>query len=159
MKNKSKTIDALRRVAERPGSPNEGEIAKRLLAQLGVKHWTPRQFIRSDWLKGKEVFYCYWCYRNDHGVIASDKTQVHRGETWLRIKFDRLKQPRWVPVTSPLGCHIGTEPFTGNESETLYRRDLDWEEHDREFLERMRSRIRELELDRGISVQLGDEMR
>lgn len=139
MKDRAKTIESLRRVAERPGSPNEGEIAKRLLAQLGVKQWMPRPFVRSDWPKGKEVFYCYWCYRNEHGVIASGKTEVHRGQTWLRIKFDRLKQPRWVPVTSPLGCHIGTEPFTGNEGETLYRVDLDWEEEDREFKEWLRS--------------------
>ena len=36
MRNKQKTIESLRRLAERPGSPNEGEIARRLLEQLGA---------------------------------------------------------------------------------------------------------------------------
>jgi hypothetical protein len=51
----------------------------------------------------------------------------------MRLKFDRLKHPRWVPVTSDLGCHIALKPFAGNEKEVLYRRDIDGQIHDREF--------------------------
>ena len=64
---------------------------------------------------------------------------MERGNWWMRIKFDRLKQPRWVPVTSELGCHLGLKPFEGDEQETLYRRDLNWKESDREFKEHLRS--------------------
>ncbi len=53
----------------------------------------------------------------------------------MRLKFDHLKQPRWVPVTSNLGCHIAAVPFSGNEEETLYRGIVDWQERDREFRE------------------------
>lgn len=38
-----------------------------------------------------------------------------------------------VPVTSPLGCHIGLVPFEGNEAETLYRGDIDWEEKEQQW--------------------------
>ena len=61
----------------------------------------------------------------------------------MRIKFERLKQARWVPVTSPLGCHLSLTPFEGNEQETLYRMDLEWEEHDREWLARFDPETRE----------------
>jgi hypothetical protein len=54
----------------------------------------------------------------------------------MLIKFDRLKQARWVPVTSELGCHLSLTPFEGNEQETLYQRDVDWEA-------KMEERIRE----------------
>ena len=53
----------------------------------------------------------------------------------MLIKFDRLKSARWVPVTSDLGCHIGLEPFKGNEYKVLYNRDIDWEETYRKMLE------------------------
>ena len=56
----------------------------------------------------------------------------------MRLKFDRLKQPRWVPVTSKLGCHIGLIPFEGNEATTLVRMDLDWQQKDADFLQKLR---------------------
>ena len=140
MRDRAKTIAGLKAMAERPGSPNEGEIAKRLLAQLGVKPWNPKPFNPSMFPRGTVVFYCYWCYRNDRGVIACDAPKSERGQWWMRIKFDRLKQPRWVPVTSPLGCHIDLAPFRGNEAETLYRRDLEWEDREREFIENLKRR-------------------
>lgn len=138
MRDRAKTIAGLRAMAERPGSPNEGEIAKRLLAQLGVKPWNPRVFNPSVFPRGTVIFYCYWCYGNDRGVIACDAPKSERGQWWMRIKFDRLKQARWVPVTSLLGCHIDVFPFTGNEAETLYRMDLEWEEKERQLIEKLR---------------------
>ena len=62
-----------------------------------------------------------------------------QGKWWMRIKFDRLKQPRWVPVTSELGCHLGLKPFEGNDCEVLYHRDIDWEETYRKMLEEFRA--------------------
>ena len=57
----------------------------------------------------------------------------------MRIKFDRLKQPRWVPVTSNLGCHLGFTPFVGNEKGVLYHKDIDWEETYRKMLEKFKA--------------------
>ena len=41
MRNRSRTIESLRRLAERPGTPHEGETARMLLAKLGAIDWTP----------------------------------------------------------------------------------------------------------------------
>ena len=79
-----------------------------------------RAFNPADFPWGTEVWYSYWCYRNQHGVIVSQKTLIEQGETWLRIKFDYLKQARWVPVTSRHGCHISKQPFPPQEEEYLY---------------------------------------
>jgi hypothetical protein len=38
----------------------------------------------------------------------------------LRIKFDHLKTPLRVPVTSAKGCHIAKQPFSPEEAEYLY---------------------------------------
>lgn len=131
MRDRSKTIESLRRVAERPGSPNEGEMARRLLAQLGVMAWTPKPF--EHYPKGTRVFYCYWCYRNDAATVASSEVKQVRGEKWMLLKFDRIKRARWVPVTSSLGFHLGLEPFSGDVGETLYRMNLDWKRQDDEL--------------------------
>lgn len=133
MRNRAKTIEGLRAMAERPGTPNEGEIARMLLERFGVKEWVPLPFVPSKFPRGAVVWYCYWSYRNERGVIACDAPKWIQGQhsMWMRIKFDRLKQPRWVPVTSPLGCHIDTEPL--REEETLYRMTLDWERQDAEL--------------------------
>jgi hypothetical protein len=138
MRNRTKTIEALRRLAERPGTPEEGEAARLMLKRFGGKLWVPRLFDASMFPPGTQVFYCYWCYRNDPGVVCKQAPKMQRGQWWMRIKFDRLKQPRWVPVTSELGCHLGLEPFEGNDQETLYRRDVDWEQWDRDFEEQLR---------------------
>lgn len=121
MRDRTKTRESLRRLAERPGTHAEGETAKRLLEKFGVRLWIPKPFDHSQFPRGTRVFYCYWCYRNDTGTVACDDPKILRGIKWLRIKFDNLKQPRWVPVESDLGCHLGLEPFVGDEAEILYR--------------------------------------
>jgi len=133
MRDRKRTIEALRRLAERPGTPQEGETARKLLAQLGAVEWTRRPFDAAMFPRGTRVFYCYWCYRNDPAVIVQNVVKHIGGATWMCLKFDRLKKSRWVPVTSELGCHISLEPFTGNEAETLYRRDVDWAIKDEQF--------------------------
>ena len=137
MRDRSRTIEALRRLAERPGTPAEGETAHRLLEMMGAVEWNARPFDVAIFRPGATVFYCYWCYRNARGTICKQPPRSRRGQWWMRIKFDHLKQPRWVPVTSLLGCHLSLEPFAGNEEETLYRMDLDWQEHDRAFMARL----------------------
>lgn len=143
MKDRSKTIESLRRVAERPGSPNEGEIARRLLEQLGVKPWTARPFDPLDFPKGTRVFYCYWAYENTPGTIVSDNVKTQRSANsgtgpWMRIKFDYLKQPRWVPVISPLGCHLSLNPFPEPEAGILYHMNLNWEQRMNDLIEEIR---------------------
>jgi hypothetical protein len=64
---------------------------------------------------------------------------MEHGKWWMRIKFDHLKQARWVPVTSHLGCHLGATPFTGNDRETLCRGDEDWQMKDREWRDKLKS--------------------
>jgi len=135
-RDRAATIQALRRLAERPGTPEEGETARSLLKQFGGVTWVPLPFNPSDFPPGTVVFYCYWCYRNDRAVVCKQSPKWQRGGWWMRLRFDRLKQPRWVPVTSTLGCHLGKEPFTGNVEETLYRRDVDWALKDAELRKR-----------------------
>lgn len=143
MRDKAKTIASLRRLAERPGSPNEGEIARRLLEQLGAKTWVPRPFEPKMFPPGTAVFYCYWCYRNDRGVVRTKPPKMIRGQWWMLIKFDHLKQARWVPVTSDLGCHLSLTPFVGDEAEILYHRDLDWEETIRQIVDKFEPELRD----------------
>jgi hypothetical protein len=139
MRDRSKTIASLRRLIERPGTPQEGETARRLLEMMGGKDWVPRPFNASDFPVWTRVFYCYHAYRNERGTICKQPPKMQRGQWWMRIKFDYLKQPRWVPVTSELGCHISKVIFIGNECETLYRMDVDWAENDRQFQEKLRA--------------------
>lgn len=139
MRDRSKTIASLRRLIERPGTPQEGETARLLLEMMGGKDWVPRPFDASMYPCGTVVYYCYWCYENDRGVVCKQPPKFERGQWWMRIQFDRLKQPRWVTVTSELGCHLGFEQFKGHEYETLYHRDIDWEETYRKMLEEFRA--------------------
>jgi hypothetical protein len=127
MRNRRKTIESLRRLAERPGTPAEGETAHRLLEQMleqmGAKSSPPippRIFSLGQFPRGTQVYYCYWCYDNARGVIDCNGPKVLDSQIRMRIKFDRLKQPRWVPVTSKHGCHIALAPFRGDEAELLY---------------------------------------
>lgn len=133
MRDRSRTIAALRALAERPGTPEEGETARRMLAIFGGKEWIPRPFNVSEWPAGTRLFYCYWCYDNDAGTVRTKPPKFIQGQWWMLIKFDRLKTARWVPVTSELGCHIATSPFSGDEQESLYRGDVDWKEWDIEL--------------------------
>src|SRR5208337_5001128 len=139
MRDRSKTIAALRRLIERPGTPQEGETARRLLEMMGGKDWVPRPFNPSEYPVGTRIYYCYWCYDNDTGTMCKQAPKWNHGQWWMRIKFDRLKQPRWVPVTSELGCHLGHEPFKGNEHDVLYHRDIDWEETYRKMIEKFKA--------------------
>lgn len=122
MRNRRKTIEALRRLAERPGTPEEGATAARLLEQMAGNGPKRREFNADEFPLLAEVWYAYWCYRNEHGYIASKKPKTINGKTWVRIKFDHIKQPRWVPVTSSeCGCHISRTPFSAEEAEDLYQ--------------------------------------
>ena len=135
MRDRSKTIASLRRLIERPGTPQEGETARRLLEMMGGKDWVPHPFNASDYPCGTVVYYCYWCYENDRGVVRTKPPSYHHGQWWMLIKFDRLKTARWVQVTSEVGCHLGFVPFKGNEYDVLYHRDIDWEKTYRKMIE------------------------
>lgn len=57
MRNRTKTIEALRRLAERPGTPQEGETARRLLERIeeakpfryGIEFDEPRTGALNVW--------------------------------------------------------------------------------------------------------------
>lgn len=138
MRDRQKTIEALRRLSEHPGTDAEGDTARRLLEQMGGGVWTPIPF--PGFPRGTRIYYCYWCYRNTPGVTVS-APEWRRGQQWMRIRFDHLKQPRWVPVTSELGCHIAETPFSGHVEETLYRGDIDWALKDDEFRRKLRELV------------------
>ena len=126
MRNRRQTIESLRRLAERPGTPAEGETARRLLEKMGAK---PKKsypvigFNPSAFPPGTHIFYCYWCYANIPGIVRKLPPRWIQGKWWVHIKFNHLKQPRWVPVTSAKGCHISTEKFTGEFARWM---ELNW---------------------------------
>ena len=100
-----------------------------MLDKFGARAcWTPKPFDPADWPLGTRVFYCYWCYSNKAGTMCKQAPKWADGKWWMRIKFDYLKQARWVPVTSHLGCHLGKVPFEGEVADTLYRGREDWQE-------------------------------
>lgn len=134
MRDRNATIEALRRLAERPGTLSEGETAKRMLERFGAKLWEPIAFRASDFPAGTEIYYCYWCYKNERGVIRTKPPKYIQGRWWMLIKFEHLKQARWVPVESSLGCHIRKEPFQGDEAEVMYHMDTEWEAKFRDFM-------------------------
>jgi hypothetical protein len=118
-RNRRRTIESLKRLAERPGTPAEGETARRLLEKMGENISPPyigRVFTIANFPRGTRVFYQYWAYENATGAIACDLSKVIQGQIWMRIKFDHLKQARWVPVTSKRGCHLAQKPFHGDEA-------------------------------------------
>ena len=161
MRDRSKTIAALRRLAERPGTPQEGETAIRLLEMMGGKDWVPRPFDASMFPCGTVIYYCYWCYENDRGTIRTKPPKLIRGEWWMLIKFDRLKSARWVPVTSEVGCHLGFVPFKGNDQKVLYHRDIEWEETYRQMLAEFRKYgidVSRIERDEPAEVELMREI-
>jgi len=139
MRDRSKTIASLRRLIERPGTPQEGETARRLLEMMGGKDWVPRPFDASMYPCGTVVYYCYWCYENDRGTVRTKPPKWIQGQWWMLIKFDRLKSARWVPVTSELGCHLGLKPFENNEYQVLSHMDIEWEETYRKMLDEFRA--------------------
>lgn len=145
MRDKQRTIESLRRLAERPGTPQEGETARRLLEKMvgskSTTHARGRIFSHVDFPVLSEVWYAYWCYPNQHGFIASDKIKQTEGKIWMRIKFDHLKQPRWVPVTSlECGSHISRTPWIEADARWLYEMgrpiEPDWDYLMRECIRR-----------------------
>lgn len=154
-------IEALRALAERPGTVAEGELAREMLARAeksqpkrsrteafsaylkshsiedleescgpnlcacgalrpffescmdSFRHQAIAGEIRKRFPKGTRVYYNYWDYsRNDPGVV----TEYPCTWNWLRIKFDRLKAARSVPIYSPKGWHLSVAPV---DQETL----------------------------------------
>lgn len=119
--NRRKTIEALRRLAERPGTPHEGKVARAMLEKMEARTVPVRPFVASEWPRFTPIFYNYWCYTNAAGVIIGKEPKIIQGETWLRIKFEHLKTPRRVPVTSRKGCHLSKVPLSREESEEMWR--------------------------------------
>lgn len=123
MRDRKKTIESLRRLAERPGTPEEGDTAAALLGRLIANEPPPfsmPQFSASAFPKGTRIFYNYWAYKaNAPGTIFGRNPKTVNGEVWLTVKFDHLKNPRSVPVTSNKGCHLSTEPLGAYESDQL----------------------------------------
>ena len=122
MRNRRQTIESLRRLAQRPGTKHEGETARRLLERmLGHRAILFRPFSATEFPKGTTVYYNRWAYeKNDPCIIVGKQPKVIQGQTWMRVKFQRLKQPRWVPVTSEKGSHISKTPLPLREAEYLY---------------------------------------
>lgn len=121
MRNRRKTIESLRRLAERPGTPSEGEVARKLLDKLMGGLPAPKPFNVADFPRGTLVYYNYWAYPiNDPCVIVGKEPKTIQGQVWLRMKFNHLKQPRRVPVTSEIGCHISKTPLSREDSGYFY---------------------------------------
>jgi hypothetical protein len=121
MRNRRKTIESLRRLAERPGTTHEGENEKRALARMLERNPKVRPFNACDFPKGTLVFYNYWAYtKNDPCVVVGKQPKTIQSQTWMRLKFQSLKQPRWVPVTSVKGSHISTKPLSAEEANYLH---------------------------------------
>ncbi|MGA9884443.1 MAG: hypothetical protein WBQ34_12055 [Candidatus Acidiferrales bacterium] len=121
MRNRRRTIESLRRLAERPGTKAEGETAQKLLDQMLGNGPRPKPFDASKFPPGTRIFYNRWAYEfNQPGTVRTRGPKIIQGETWLLIKFDRLKNATWVPVTSRKGCHISTHPLPDAECDYLY---------------------------------------
>jgi hypothetical protein len=121
MRDRRKTVESLRRLAERPGTKAEGEVAKRMLKRMAGDVPTPKKFSAAEFSRGTAVFYNYWAYpQNDPCVIVGKEPKIIAGETWVRMRFTHLKQPRRVPVTSAKGCHISKTPLSTADAEYMY---------------------------------------
>jgi hypothetical protein len=124
MRNRRQTIEALRRLAERPGTKHEGETARRMLAKMIGNAPQAKPFRIEDFPNRVTVYYNYWGYpENDPCVVCHGKrdiaSQFIDGNTWMRLRFTHLKQPRWVPVTSAKGCHISKHPLSPKDSDYM----------------------------------------
>jgi hypothetical protein len=120
MRNRRKTIESLRRLAERPGTKAEGETAKRLLESMTAGMPQPKPLNLADFPRGTEIWYAYWCYSNCRGTVRTKPPKIIQGRWWMLVKFDHLKQARWVPVESRKGCHISKTPFSPEQADYLY---------------------------------------
>lgn len=120
MRDRRKTIESLRRLAERPGTKAEGETARALLEKMNGIFVPIKPFIASEWPRKTKVYYNCWCYPiNDLCEIVGKEAKAADGRMWLRMRFDHLKQPRWVPVTSEKGLHISKTPIPTKEADYL----------------------------------------
>jgi hypothetical protein len=121
MRNRRRTIESLQRLAERPGTPAEGETARLLLKRMEGFVRPRRLFIEAEFPRFTKIYYNYWAHAwNQEGVIVGKKPKEIQGEIWIRIQFNYLKNPRLVPVTSSKhGCHISKTPISKQESDEL----------------------------------------
>jgi hypothetical protein len=120
MRNRRRTIESLRRLAERPGTTHEGIVAAALLERLAGGEPTPKPFRIDEWPRLTPIFYSYWCYKNARGIIVGKAFKMIEGQWWVRIKFAHLKTVRIVPVTSAVGCHISKTRHSEDEANWLY---------------------------------------
>ena len=125
MRDRRQTIAALRRLADRPGTPHEGDTARRMLRKMEANNPPdpppmppPKPFDASRFPRGTNVFYNRWAYPINDPCVVLSEPKIIEGQTWIRMKFQHLKQPRWVPVTSSKGCHISILPL--DEIDALY---------------------------------------
>jgi hypothetical protein len=63
---------------------------------------------RTRFPRGTRVYYNRWAYTaNCPGVV----TGPGKDWSWIRVKFDHLKNSRAIPIYSELGWHLSTEPL------------------------------------------------
>lgn len=124
-RNHSKTIASLERLAERPGTPEEGATARRLLEKMRGNRPsppTPNEYDFKEFPRFTRIYYNYWAYAaNCPGEIVGKTATIERGIIWVRIKFDHLKHPSRVPVTSRKGCHLSLTPLEPERAMWLQR--------------------------------------
>lgn len=157
MSDTRRKIEALRNLAERPGTEAEGILAREMLARWESKKSIPvdaldkfSDFLRTGHIddlakavgyktcdcgnchpaftscpktqlhqqidsekrilfpRGSRVFYNRWAYRkNCPGTITGYSIDW----SWMRIKFDHLKNSRAVQIYSQKGWHLSTKPI------------------------------------------------
>lgn len=165
----ARRLQALRNLAERPGTEAEGKLAAELLKRHEAKHPEPhgidimaeyarngdveafprrmrteypatfpcdcgmyyplggkcrnldkheaiRIEIRNRFRKGDRVYYNRWAYeKNSPGTVVGYVSLRNRSYGnlwgWINVKFDRLKNPRLVPIWSKDGCSLTHEPI------------------------------------------------
>lgn len=81
-----------------------------------ARHEAIRAEVESRFAKGDIVFYNKWAYGvNDKGVIVGYVKADHSNWGWVRVKFDRLKTSRAIPVYSIHGWHLSKHPLNFTE--------------------------------------------
>ena len=135
-------IEALQRLAERPGTEAEGELARSFLKTLAAKHKIriPERFVSEEDLrrkfpKGAQVYYNMWCYEpNAPGVV----TGYAKERGWIRIKFGHRKSYSVPIYTERGGCHLSTEPLPLIDAYDLIHIHIPrWREQTLEIIERI----------------------
>jgi hypothetical protein len=121
MRNRRKTIESLKRLAERPGTKHEGVVAHQMLKRMLGNIPDVIAFRADDFPAGTTVFYNYWAYpENDVCLVMSKSPKIIHRQTWLRLAFIHLRRTRWVPVTSAKGCHISKTPLSSEDAHYMY---------------------------------------